>query len=147
MLYGTISFYFYSHVMWRNEKHSITRFHRNRRSSLKWGGTWLTLIGWWFILKYFNLSISSKELQRLRLNAPDGLWWTHGDISSVDSRSDKRNRTTLFLHARRDKIWEVYLWSNKRDLMAMIHIQAFHLSRLLKIKSQILWSCLNFSIN
>ena len=37
-------------------------------------------------------------------NTPDRLQWMRGDISDVDSRSDRRDRVTLLLHARRDKI-------------------------------------------
>ena len=68
---------------------------------------------------------------------PDGLQWTRADISDVDSRSDERDRAMIILHARRGKIRVLHLRLNESDLMATIHIQAFHMSRRLKMTSQI----------
>ena len=59
---GTIFLCFNAQVMWRHVERSIAQFHRDCWSSLKWRGTWCTLIRQWIFLKWFNLSRSSKEL-------------------------------------------------------------------------------------
>ena len=41
---------------------------------------------------------------KLHVITLDGLQWTPGGISGVDSQSDGRDRTMLLLHKRRDKI-------------------------------------------
>ena len=44
--YGTIFLFISSQVMWRYRKRSIRTLNWSHQSSLKWAGTWHTLIGW-----------------------------------------------------------------------------------------------------
>ena len=134
-------------MTWWNVERSIRVLNQNPRSSLKSGATRRILIGGRFVLKYFNLTHWSKDLYRLRLNTPNGLRWMHDDISDVDSQSDGRDRAMLLLHSRRGKIWVFHLQLNGRDLMTTIHIQVFHLSHWLKMKSQIQRPRPNLPIN
>ena len=70
-----------------------------------------------------------------------------GDISDVNLLSHERDRGTILLHTWYDEIWAFHLQSNGRDLMATICIRAFHQSRWLKMKIQILQSLTIFPIN
>ena len=96
---GTVFLYFYVQVTWRDGERPIHVLYQSRWSSLKWGGTQHTFIGWRFVLKWFNLSRSSKTLLRLRLNAPDGLLWTHDDISGIRWKSNGVHYMMIQLHA------------------------------------------------
>ena len=51
------------------------------------------------------------------------------DILDVDFRSDGCDRVMILLHMRRDKILVLHMQSNGHNLMIMIRIQPFHLSR------------------
>ena len=48
--------------MWHRVERLIRALNECRRSLLKSGGTWHTLVCWKIVLKLFNLSFSSKEL-------------------------------------------------------------------------------------
>ena len=62
---------------------------------------------------------------------------SHLRIWDVDSRSYERDLATLLIHKRSGDISVPHLRSNESNLMAMICIEAFHLSHWLKMKSQI----------
>ena len=78
---GTIFMFLCVQLMWCHVEHLIVRFNHDCRSSLKWKGTWCTLVCRWIILKQFNLSHSSEELQLLWLKSMKC-------IKSVRSRSN-----------------------------------------------------------
>ena len=95
--------FYRSLVTWHNCRCLIHEFNQSRWCSLKSGGIWRHLIGRRFILKQFNLSCLSKELEWLRLNAPDGLPWTNGCILNARWRSNDKRYMTLLLHRWREK--------------------------------------------
>ena len=68
------------------------------------------------ILKHFNLSHSSEDLEHLRLNAPGGLLWTRVNISRVQWRSNGRHYMTIQLHVNMRLHLDTLFWIERMRL-------------------------------